>query len=43
MTTLGSGVGTIIGPIGVRVVSELIISVSAAAAAKIQLKVGCRL
>jgi len=43
MTTLGSGVGTIIGPIGVCVVSESIISVSAAAAAKIQLKVGCRL
>jgi hypothetical protein len=33
-------VGTIIGPIGVHVASELIIAVSAAAA-EVQLKVGC--
>jgi len=38
---MGFAVGTIIGPIGVRVASELIIAVSAAAAAKVQSKVGC--
>jgi len=40
MTSLRLAVGTIIGPIGVRVVSQLIITVSAAAAAKVQSKVG---
>ena len=38
MTSLRFAVGTIIGPIGVRVASELI---SAAAAATVQSKVGC--
>ena len=38
MTSLRFAVGSIIGPIGVRVASELI---SAAAAAKVQSKVGC--
>jgi hypothetical protein len=41
MTSLRFAVGTIIGPIGVRVGSELIVAVSAAAAAKVQSKVGC--
>jgi len=41
MTSLGFAVSTIIGPIGVRVASELIVTVSAAAAAKVQLKVAC--
>jgi hypothetical protein len=41
MTFLRYTVGTIIGPIGVHVASELIIAVSAAAAAKVQSKVGC--
>jgi len=41
MTSLRFAVGTIIGPIGVRVASEWIIAVSAAAAAKMQSKVGC--
>jgi hypothetical protein len=41
MTSLRYAVGTIIAPIGVRVASELIIAVSAAAAAKVQSKVGC--
>jgi len=41
MTSLRFAVGTIIGPIGVHVASELIIAVSAAPAAKVQSKVGC--
>jgi len=41
MTSLRFAVATIIGPIGVSVASELIVAVSAAAAAKVQLKVGC--
>jgi len=41
MTTLRFAVGTIIGPIRVCVASELIIAVSAAAAAKMQSKVYC--
>jgi len=42
VTTLRFAVGTIIRPIQVRVASELIIAVSAAAAAaKMQSKVGC--
>jgi len=42
MTSLRFAVGTIIGPNGVRVASELIIGVSAAAAAaKVQSEVGC--
>jgi len=41
MTSWRFAVGTIIGPIGVHVASELIIAVSAAAAAKVQSKVGC--
>jgi len=42
MTSLRFAVGTIIGPIGVHVASELIIAVSAAAAAgNVQSKVGC--
>jgi len=43
MTSLRFAVGTIIGPIGVRVASELIVAVSAAAAAKVQPKVCCGL
>ena len=42
MTSLRFAVGTIIGPIRVRVASELIIAVSAAAA-EVQSKVGCGL
>jgi len=42
MTSLRFAVSTIIGPIGVRVASELIIAVNAAAAAKLQSKVACR-
>jgi len=41
MTSLICAIGTIIGPIGVRVASELTVAVSAAAAAKVQSKVGC--
>jgi hypothetical protein len=41
MTSLRLAVGTIIDPSGVRLASELIIAVSAAAAAKVQSKVGC--
>ena len=41
ITSLRFAVGTIIGPIGVRVASELIIAVSAAAAANMQSDVGC--
>jgi len=41
MTSVRFAVGTIIGPIGICVASELIIAVSAAAAAKVQSKVGC--
>jgi len=41
MTSLGFAFGTIIGPIGDRVASELIVSVSAAAAAEVKSKVGC--
>jgi hypothetical protein len=43
MTSLRFVVGTIIGPIGVRVASELIfaLSATAAAAAKGQSRVGC--
>jgi len=41
MTSLRFAVGTIIGPIGDRVASELIVAVSTAAAAKVQPKVGC--
>jgi len=41
MASLRFAVGTITGPIGVRVASELIIAVSAAAAANVQSKVGC--
>jgi len=41
MRSLRFAVATIIGPIGIRVACELIIAVSAAAAAKVQSKVGC--
>jgi len=41
MTSLRFAVGTIIGPIGAHAASELIIADSAAAAAKVQSKVGC--
>ena len=41
MTSTRFAVSTIIGPIGVHVASELIIAVSAAAAAEVQSKVGC--
>jgi hypothetical protein len=41
MNSLRYAVGTIIGAIGVCVASKLIIAVSAAAAAKVQSKVGC--
>jgi hypothetical protein len=41
MTSLRFVVGTIICPIVVRVASELIVAVSAAAAAKVLLKVDC--
>jgi len=41
MTSLRFAVGTIIGSIGVRVASELIVAVSAAAAAIVQSEVAC--
>jgi len=41
MTCLRFAVGTIIRPMGVRVASELIVPLSAAAAAEVQSKVGC--
>jgi hypothetical protein len=41
MTSLRFVIGTIIDTIGVRIASELIVALSAAAAAKVQSKVGC--
>jgi len=41
MTSMRFVIGTINGPIGVRVARELIVAVSAAAAVKVQSKVGC--
>jgi len=41
MTSMRFAVSTVIGPIGVRVATELIVAVSAATAANVQSKVGC--